>query len=514
MSRRQALLLSIACWCSVAGVVFAAQSVDEQTVSLVQKTPTQEAGPFFLFGKPFPLQKGFSVRLTMDVTHQVRVDVGDRSLSFQGVGGDVAGSGLVALQGGEIYQVVETYTFRATVDSIFIRGEFPVEVQAKWNLLALDTGVYAFAISGHARDLTVNVTGDIAGGTELKALGSTVDVEVETIRDIPGGEKLVYGGSFTGFLDRTSTLTYTGKVVPDWDVNSDGSVNIVDLVLVARKFGEVGVKTREDVNGDTVVNIIDLVLVARHFGESLILPAAAPALAADAEASVGLGYRRLGDGSMQVDVQANSLTRLAGADVTLAFDPSAWSLADARAGAAFSTPFSWRLPASDGMARLLTVALPVDGDTTHSGEVARFTFRPLTPNAAVKGFSLRQVALSDARGRIVLTRMEPPARFALPTGAQRLAVGQNYPNPFNPETWIPFSISEPTSVRIDIFSEAGDLVRTLDLGTLPAGAYASPDRAVRWDGENDSGEPVASGVYVYRLTTGSNSQTRRMVVVK
>ena len=91
---------------------------------------------------------------------------------------------------------------------------------------------------------------------------------------------------------------------------------------------------------------------------------------------------------------------------------------------------------------------------------------------------------------------------------------QNYPNPFNPETWIPYQLSEDSSVSISIYDTTGRLVRTLSLGFQSAGFYNSQGRAAYWDGRNEIGERVASGIYFYQLTTPSFQQTRRLVILK
>ncbi len=91
---------------------------------------------------------------------------------------------------------------------------------------------------------------------------------------------------------------------------------------------------------------------------------------------------------------------------------------------------------------------------------------------------------------------------------------QNYPNPFNPETWIPYQLSEDSSVSVSIYDTTGKLIRTLSLGFQSAGFYNSRERAAYWDGRNELGERVASGVYFYQLTTPSFQQTRRLVILK
>ena len=91
---------------------------------------------------------------------------------------------------------------------------------------------------------------------------------------------------------------------------------------------------------------------------------------------------------------------------------------------------------------------------------------------------------------------------------------QNYPNPFNPETWIPYHLSEAAPVTLSIYDATGERIRTLSLGFQAAGFYQSRPRAAYWDGRNDLGEQVSSGVYFYQLSTPSEHQMKRMVIVK
>ena len=103
------------------------------------------------------------------------------------------------------------------------------------------------------------------------------------------------------------------------------------------------------------------------------------------------------------------------------------------------------------------------------------------------------------------------------------AVFANYPNPFNPETWIPYQLSKPAEVTLHIYAVNGALIRTLALGHQPAGMYQSKSRAAYWNGRNEQGERVASGVYFYTLSTestrdsvtaGDFTATRKMLIRK
>ena len=123
----------------------------------------------------------------------------------------------------------------------------------------------------------------------------------------------------------------------------------------------------------------------------------------------------------------------------------------------------------------------------------------------------RQIAIKDEtflRGIAVLEKLlaslTPKETALLP----------NYPNPFNPETWIPYHLAEPVEVTVNIYTINGKLIRTLALGPQPAGIYEHRGRAVYWDGRNEQGEHVASGIYFYNLTAGDFTSTRKMLIRK
>ena len=216
-------------------------------------------------------------------------------------------------------------------------------------------------------------------------------------------------------------ITVEARAYPAWDVNQDGRVNILDLILVQEHLGaDASVDPKSDVNGDGTINILDLVVVAQHLGESTA--AAAPA-----------------------DVAAMD---------SLELDPTivqAW-IAQAEAKNDGSIAFQRGIA---NLQRLLALLLP-----------------------------------------------------------KETALLANYPNPFNPETWIPYHLAEPSEVTVHIYTAGGVLVRTLGLGYQVAGIYERRSRAAYWEGRNQLGEPVASGVYFYTLTAGDFTATRKMLIIK
>lgn len=114
-----------------------------------------------------------------------------------------------------------------------------------------------------------------------------------------------------------------------------------------------------------------------------------------------------------------------------------------------------------------------------------------------------------------------PAKFplvdkkALQSEKKVFALYSNYPNPFNPETWIPFQLASGADVVIRIYNIEGQLVRTISLGNQPEGIYVTRDKSAFWNGKNDEGNLVSSGVYFYTLfANGKKIGTRKVIMLK
>ena len=125
-----------------------------------------------------------------------------------------------------------------------------------------------------------------------------------------------------------------------------------------------------------------------------------------------------------------------------------------------------------------------------------------------------KVGISDLLA--VINDLEAGAAPPAPTAASETALLPNYPNPFNPETWIPYQLREAANVQINIYSTGGILVRRLLLGYQTSGYYLTQHRAAHWDGRNENGERVASGIYFYELVTDGTPLPviQKMLIVK
>ena len=260
-------------------------------------------------------------------------------------------------------------------------------------------------VSGTGTLLSVMFTAKTAGQTQLKL--ENFQLAAITGVSIPAGPHEV-------------VITVEGQLATG-DVNRDGQVNILDMVLVARHFGKtVPANSEIDLNSDGVVNIQDLILVAQNLGKSTT--SAAPSIFAVDDIE-GINPAMIQAWIAQAQIED---------DGSLAFQQGIANLE-----------------------RLLALFIPEETALLH-----------------------------------------------------------NYPNPFNPETWIPYQLSEPAEVTLRIYAVNGSLIRTLALGQMPAGIYQSRSRAAYWDGKNNVGESVASGVYFYSLIANDFTATRKMLIRK
>ena len=173
-----------------------------------------------------------------------------------------------------------------------------------------------------------------------------------------------------------------------------------------------------------------------------------------------------------------------------------------------------------GLTRLTKLSLSENQiiNVTPLETLVALTQLELSGNAIVDLAPLRRLKEKNAAVAIDIDITEDTnnvqAAPAAPLTPAETALFPNYPNPFNPETWIPYQLTEATDVKLTIYDVTGREVRRLALGHRPAGFYRSRGRAVYWDGRNQIGEKVATGLYFYTLTAGDFNATGKMLIQK
>jgi hypothetical protein len=118
-------------------------------------------------------------------------------------------------------------------------------------------------------------------------------------------------------------------------------------------------------------------------------------------------------------------------------------------------------------------------------------------------------ALQD--GTYGLNQITNPVSVRIQTRPEAYALNDNYPNPFNPETTIKYQLPDAGQVRLEVYNMLGQVVKTLvDNQFQNAGRYT-----LQWDATNNSGQPLSSGVYFYRIIAGGEFQSyKKMLLLK
>jgi hypothetical protein len=360
----------------------------------------------------------------------------------------------------------------------------------------------------------------------------------------------VEGNAISALIKRPGIYRLGEIQLNPWDVNVDNIVNIFDLVIVGGQFGMTPPENlAADINGDGTVNIFDLVLVGSHFGESYGGAAAAPiALSSGPSVEVRMvAVPAQGEGLVTVQIHTDSATNLGGFQFDLGFDVNRLSLVGATEGGVFESQGrqSYWLPPQisinsiqrNAVGKVVLGSAAINAPVVrglnprtntvsdelatvpslHSGQVlAEITFRVNGDvNEGLKSVRLENVQVAALDGMPIQVRLRHQVDVTSLTKRNfQNALLQNYPNPFNPETWIPYSVAKDTHVTLNIYNVLGQPVRTIDLGFVSAGEYMSKEKAAYWDGRNQDGEHVASGVYFYTIQAGQFVASKKLVVLK
>ena len=166
------------------------------------------------------------------------------------------------------------------------------------------------------------------------------------------------------------------------------------------------------------------------------------------------------------------------------------------------------------------IAYDVDGDSLEyvwtlgaAPDTVSQTSRLIySPDYEATGTDTVRAYISDGEDRVVhqwIVRIAVYIVGVEPETPKAYRLRPNYPNPFNPETTIRYDVAESGVVRLSVHALTGQHIRTLVDGERAAGSYS-----VVWDGRDDSGKVVASGVYLYRMVAGEFTAVRKLVLIR
>jgi hypothetical protein len=361
--------------------------------------------------------------------------------------------------------------------------------------------------------------------TELPAGVSNLTYRVDAL-DL---DNITTGESFPVSLGVGRQKFVSADGLPVYIVNlTDATplkVDFTDFVSFAQSYqltpDDAGFNIQADTNDDGLVNFLDFVAFAQSYQREAVGPAAKlvstpamPGVNDNAEMSLSLTSDRVLVGeTVSVDVTLANTKSLYGYGLTLTYDPSKFELVDA-------------VPAENDMLKANGGETPLF--LTHAEDAGQVTLM----NAVINGDAVSGDGSIVTINFRVLREFEDNARFEIAEGLvfdpQQLsnpvvtlgalnvettptefALLQNYPNPFNPETTIKYNLAETANVQLRIYNIVGQVVKTLVGDRQAAGRYQ-----VRWNGTDDRGVAVSSGIYFYQVSAGKFQDVKRLMLLK
>ncbi|MCZ6635257.1 MAG: FG-GAP-like repeat-containing protein [bacterium] len=291
------------------------------------------------------------------------------------------------------------------------------------------------------------------------------------------------------------------------DANDDNRADLADFGILATYFGASGFASESpawgaDFNGDGVVNLADFALLQSNFGEEG-LGSAVPAKPALSPARILLVRDAIRD-----VLRVEGAEHLVGFSADLILSGESDSKVEVEVGSAWGNrkPMvltrTFKRRGETGVRISMVLPKGVAG-FSGEGDLAWLD----TPGRQIR---LENIQVLDVDGSMAFAAGTPltvlDRSLGLPIRSELL---QNHPNPFNPTTTIPFAVSTPSDVLLIVYSPLGQEVKTLVFEAMEPGYHR-----VTWDGRDNLGRSVASGIYLYRLVVGDFVDVKKALLVK
>jgi len=283
----------------------------------------------------------------------------------------------------------------------------------------------------------------------------------------------------------------------------------VRLILAKDAMPDSGTTAHKiaDANGDTYVNIGDVIQQVNMILE--IPPVAKPVASTSGPIAISLGDARIGpDGRQLMPVVIEGAGMISGLQVTFTYDPATVVI-----GGPVQTGdgLIWQHHAADGVYRLAGYSMvPGTGLSVSSGPA--FWLPVTVTGEDGSSLTLTEVLMAGSAANIIPVTLGTATAAvnrlaALPTA---FSLSNATPNPFNPSTTIAYEVPEQVHITLTIYNLLGQKVIRLVDQVQAAGRYEAV-----WNGTNLTGAGVASGIYLYRITSGSGyTETKRMTLLK
>ena len=371
----------------------------------------------------------------------------------------------------------------------------PANSFGTFQLIQIPAGIY---------ELTVKAPGYITGRTDTLNLFNGLTQAVEP----------TFGSDVLGNLSPATPLGF----LRGGDATGDNQVDIADANQIFATWNltpaDAGFVRDADINNDGVINTLDIGYVSTNFNSFGAPPVFKPVVGGD---NAGAIARVVGMDDVEawwpgkvfeVTAKVEGMNDVTAYGLTMAYDPELVRPLEAQA-VEQGDVFDENAAGSLFYQRVQPGAIEVTGSRIGRGWSARgdadlvtVRFVTLGDEPGVIDIASGELVNSSYQG----VQMQVDSAPALPTIA---ALHQNYPNPFNPSTEIKFDIPTARDVKLRVYNQLGQTIRTLVDNRMKAGTHN-----LKWDGADAQGKAVASGIYFYNLEAGDFSQIRKMMLVK
>ena len=366
-----------------------------------------------------------------------------------------------------------------------------------------------------------NVTASISGLAEDSGDAGTGQTAWTIDRDLVEGTTYFWRvraveGSLSGEFSESEEFVAFDPSALAGDFNGDGAVTFDDFFLFVDFFGQPaeGDAVAYDLDGGGTVDFNDFFTFVDNFGKTASGKRWAAPTATDTRARFALeafGGTQQMQRLVTVRLWADQVQDLKAYGAALNYDPKQVVFEGARPGPGAL------LESQGGSAPLFSVLYQRPGQllvgnglstgetVSGRGLLAEFDFRllGLTTEAA---FDLAEGYVASSGTEVKAVAQLGSARLM----PRQYALFANFPNPFNPSTSIEYALPEDAEVELVIYDVLGQTVQTLVANELQGAGYYR----LTWDGRNQSGHTVSSGMYFYRLATPGFTQTRKMILLK
>ncbi len=291
------------------------------------------------------------------------------------------------------------------------------------------------------------------------------------------------------------------------DADFDSDVDLADVLAVVDFILEVSTPSADqfrncDFNADEAINVADLVMMI----DVIYGPPAGRFMAFDTDALATLELMVADESSLNLNLAYEGTVR--GLQFTIDYDASQIKINVPQLVLMQDNVIVTTSEKEAGKLNVVVANIGSGALNISSESLLNIPFEFVGGNGEIAEIGLMNSALAGPAGELIPVN-EKSTSFDIEVLPGKFALHQNFPNPFNPTTEIRFDIADVSDVRLTVYNLMGQEVRTLAANEMVAGFHT-----IVWDGLNDNGTPVASGMYFYMLDAGSFHAMKKMVLLK